>query len=81
MSITPTIDNGFYVTHVRCGIRMSRRCRTLSQAEETLRTMKEDIVVDLPRKRFLFNPDKIFIIHKPSITNKKYKAPYSPENS
>jgi hypothetical protein len=62
MSITPTIDSGFFVTHMRSGIRMSRRCKTNTEAEETLRSMKEDTVVDLPKKRYMFHPDKIFII-------------------
>lgn len=76
MSITPTIDNGFYITYVREGIRMRRRNKTMKEAEETLRMMVNDTIVDLPRVRFIFNPDKIFIIKKPFHTAKKYKEPY-----
>lgn len=76
MSISPTVGDGFYVTHMRSGIRMSRRCRSFEQAQEALRSMQEDNVVDLPRKRLLFNPDKIFIIHKPNHSDAKYKCPY-----
>lgn len=79
MSITATVGDGFYVTHERCGIRMSRRCRSLEQAQETLKMMKEDTVIDLPRKRYIFHPDKIFIIHKPNHTSKRYKCPFSNE--
>ena len=80
MSITPTVGNGFYVTHSREGIRMSRRTKTYDEAEETLRMMKEDLIVDLPRVRYYFHPDKILILRKPSFTNKKYKEPYLPSD-
>jgi len=80
MSITPTIDDGFYVTHKRCDIRMSRRTRTQEEAEETLRMMKEDLIVDLPRVRYYFHPDKILILRKPNFTDPIYKCPYCPSD-
>ena len=76
MSITPTVGDGYYVTHIRHGERMSRRCLSLAHAQECLRNMKEDVVVDLPRKRFYFHRDKILILIKPNITDPKYKCPY-----
>ena len=76
MSITPTVGDGFYITHMREGIRMSCRTRTYHEAEETLRVMKEDLIVDLKRVRYYFHPDKILILRKPKHTNKKYKCPY-----
>ena len=76
MSITPTIDDGFFITYVREGIRMRRRNKTIKEAEETLRMMAYDTIVDLPRVKYIFNPDKIFIIRKPFHTAKKYKMPY-----
>jgi hypothetical protein len=80
MSITPTVGNGFYITHLREGIRMSRRTKTYREAEEVLRMMKEDLIVDLPKKRYIFHPDKIYIITKPNKTDKKYKYPYLPSD-
>jgi len=76
MSITPTVGDGYYITHMRQGIRMSRRTKTYDEAEEVLRMMRQDLIVDLPRVRFYFHPDKILILRKPSFTNKKYKCPY-----
>jgi hypothetical protein len=80
MSITPTVGNGFYVTHKRCDIRMSRRTRTYDEAVETLRMMREDLIVDLPKKRYIFHPDRILIITKPNFTDKKYKCCYLPSD-
>jgi hypothetical protein len=76
MSITPTVGNGFYITHSREGIRMCRRTKIYNEAEEVLRMMREDLIVDLPRVRYYFYPDKILILRKPTQTNKKYKCPY-----
>ena len=76
MSITPTVGNGFYVTHKREGIRMSRRTKTYNEAEEVLRMMQDDLIVDLPRVRYYFHPDTILILRKPNKTDKKYKCPY-----
>jgi hypothetical protein len=76
MSITPTIADGFYVTHSRHGIRMSRRCLSKKHAEECLRNMIEDVVVDLPRMRYYFHRDKIIILKKPNLTDPKYKCAY-----
>lgn len=76
MSITPTVGNGYYITHKRHDIRMSRRTKTYDEAVETLRMMKEDLIVDLPKKRYIFHPDKIYIIIKPNFTDKKYKCRY-----
>lgn len=80
MSITPTVGNGFYITHTRQGIRMSRRTKTYREAEETLRMMREDLIVDLPRVRYYFQPDKILILRKPKLTDLKYKNPYCPSD-
>lgn len=55
---------------------MSRRCRTYQEAEETLHSMKEDTVVDLPSVRYYFHSDKILILRKPKHTSKKYKCPF-----
>lgn len=80
MSITPTVGNGYYITHKRHDIRMSRRTKTYDEAEETLRMMKEDLIVDLPRVRYYFHPDKILILKKPNHTDKKYKCRYCPSD-
>lgn len=76
MSITPTVADGYYVTHSRHGIRMSRRCLSRKHAEECLRNMIYDVVVDLPKKRIIFHPNKIYIITKPNLTDPKYKCAY-----
>ena len=76
MSITPTIADGYYVTHSRHGIRMSRRCLSRAHAEECLRNMVEDVVVDLPRMRYYFHRDKIIILTKPNLTDPRYKYAY-----
>jgi len=76
MSITETVGDGYYVTHSRQGIRMSRRCLSKKHAEECLRNMIEDVVVDLPRMRYYFHRDKIIILTKPNITDPKYKCAY-----
>jgi len=76
MSITETVGDGYYVTHSRQGIRMSRRCLSKKHAEECLRNMMEDVVVDLPRMRYYFHRDKIIILTKPNITDPKYKCAY-----
>ena len=76
MSITPTVGNGYYITHKRHDIRMCRRTKTYDEAVETLRMMKEDLIVDLPRVRYYFHPDKIVILKKPNFTDKKYKCRY-----
>jgi len=75
MSITPTVGDGFYVTHSRRGIRMSRRCLSQAHAEECLRNMIEDEVVDLPRVRYYFNRDKTMILKKPNMTDPRWKCP------
>jgi hypothetical protein len=80
MSITPTVGNGYYITHKRHDIRMSRRTRTYNEAVETLRMMKEDLIVDLPRVRYYFYPDKILILRKPKFTDPKYKCCYCPSD-
>ena len=77
MSITPTVGDGYYVTHSRHGIRMSRRCLSQAHAEECLRNMIEDVVVDLPRMRYYFHRDKIILLTKPNLTDPKYKCPYN----
>jgi hypothetical protein len=76
MSITPTVGNGFYITHMREGIRMSRRTRSYDEAEEVLRMMRYDQIVDLPRVRYYFHPNQILILRKPKLTDPKYKCRY-----
>jgi hypothetical protein len=76
MSISPTVGDGFYVTHMRAGIRMSCRCRSFEQAQETLCSMKDDVIVDLPSVRYYFQENQILILRKPKHTDKKYKSPY-----
>ena len=75
-SITETTDSGFYVTHLRNNVRLSCRCKTMAESEETLRKMVEDVVVCLPRKQVHFLPDKILIIKKGKLNDKKYRNPY-----
>lgn len=74
-SITKTIDDGYYVTHERRGCRMRRRCRSVAEAEECLRHMIEDSVVDLPRIRFYFG-EQVLILKKPNITPKYYSEAF-----
>jgi hypothetical protein len=75
-SITETTDSGFYVTHLRNNVRLSCRCKTRKDSEEALRKMMEDVVVSLPRKQVHFLPDKILIIKKGIMKDKKYRNPY-----
>jgi hypothetical protein len=75
-SISETVGDGFFVHHERRGIKMRRRCKTMQEAIETLRSMNEDLVVDLPKKRFYFQEDRILILIKPNFTNAQYKEPY-----
>lgn len=81
MSITPTVGDGFYVTHSRHGIRMSRRCLSKKHAEECLKNMIYDVVVDLPKKRYYFQANQILILIKPNLTDPKYKCPYEAETT
>jgi hypothetical protein len=76
MSITLTVGDGYYITHKRCDVRMSRRTKTYREAEEVLRMMKEDLIVDLPRVRYYFHPNEILVLRKPKITDPKYKCPF-----
>lgn len=76
MVVTPTIADGFLVYHTREGVKMSRRCLTRAHADEVYRSMCEDVVVDLPRKRFYFQGHRILILIKPDFTNPKYKYAY-----
>jgi hypothetical protein len=77
MSITPTVCNGFYITHERHGIRMSRRTKTYDEAVEVLRSMQQDQIVDLPRTRYYFQSNQILILRKANLTDKKYKCSYT----
>jgi len=76
MGITPTVGDGYYVTHMRHGERMSRRCLTREDAEECFRSMVEDTVVDLPRMRFYFQENRILILRKPNLTDLRWKCAY-----
>jgi hypothetical protein len=75
MPITPTIADGFYVYHTREGCKMSRRCLSRRHAEECLRNMMEDTVVDLPRVRYYFQGHQILILRKPNLTDPRWKCP------
>lgn len=75
MSITESVG-GYFIHLEREGIVMRCRKRTRKDAEECLKQMREDIVVDLPRVRYYFHPDKILILRKPNHTDHKYKCPY-----
>lgn len=74
-SITESVG-GFFIHHERQGCVMRRRCRTRQEAEECLRMMNEDEIVDLPKVRYYFHKDRILILRKPDITDPKYKEPY-----
>jgi hypothetical protein len=75
-SITETVGDGFFVHHERRGCVMRRRCRTRQEAVECLRSMNEDLVVDLPKVRYYFQVNQILILRKPNFTDPKYKEPY-----
>ena len=75
-SITETVGDGFFVHHERRGCVMRRRCRTRQEAVECLRSMNEDLVVDLPKVRYYFQVNQILILRKPNFTDLKYKEPY-----
>ena len=52
--------------------------KAYDEAFEVLLMMKYDIIVDLPRTRFYFQPNnQILILRKANHTNKKYKCPYT----
>jgi hypothetical protein len=74
-SITESVG-GFFIHHEREGIVMRCRKRTRKEAEKCLKSMQEDQIVDLNRVRYIFHPDKIYIIRKPNHTDQKYKEPY-----
>lgn len=76
MSITPTVGDGFFVSHIRRGERMQKRCNTRQEAEICLKSMTEDIIVDTNYTRWYFLPDKTLILRKPRHTDPKYKCPY-----
>ena len=67
---------GFIVAYSRRGVDMRARVRTHVEATETLRSMKEDEIVDLNKVRYYFSSDKILILHKPNIKNKTYDTIY-----
>lgn len=75
-SITPTTDDGFYVTHLRRDVRLSCRAKTRKDAEVLLHKMMYDVVVCLPRKQVHFCEDKTLIIKKGRMNDKKYRNPY-----
>ena len=75
MSITESVG-GFFIHFEREGIIMRCRKRTRKDAELCLKMMKEDQIVDLNRVRYIFHPDKIYIIRKPNHTDPKYKCPF-----
>lgn len=75
-SITATIDEGFYVTHLRRGVRLSCRTKTREEAVVMLDKMVNDAVVCLRSKQIHFCEDKILIIKKGRMNDPKYRTPY-----
>lgn len=80
MSITPTIGDGYFVSHSRRGERMRKRCKTMEEAKACLNSFINDIIVDTTRTRWYFLPDKTLILKKPKFTDPKYKCPYLPSD-
>jgi hypothetical protein len=76
MSITATVGDGYFVSHIRRGERMQKRCKTLQEAELCLKSMMEDIIVDTNYTRWYFQPDRTLILRKPRHTYKQFKSPY-----
>jgi hypothetical protein len=76
MSITSTVGDGFYVTYIRRGERMRKRCHSTKEAEICLKSMMEDTIVDTNYTRWYFLPDKTLILHKPKMCDPKYKNRY-----
>jgi hypothetical protein len=75
MSITESVG-GYFIHFEREGIVMRCRKRTRKDAETCLKMMQTDQIVELNRVRYIFHPDKIYIIRKPNHTDPKYKEPY-----
>ena len=75
MSITPSVG-GYFIHFEREGIKLRCRKRTRKEAELCLKMMREDQIVELNRVRYIFHPDKIYIIRKPNHTDQKYKCPF-----
>ena len=75
MSITESVG-GWFIHFEREGIIMRQRKRTRKEAEICLKSMREDQIVDLNRVRYIFHPDKIYIIRKPNHSDPKYKCPF-----
>jgi len=67
---------GFIVAYGRRGVDMRTRVRTYAEATETLRSMKEDEIVDLNKTRYYFSKDKILILHKPNLSCQTYPTYY-----
>lgn len=76
MSITPTVGDGFYITYIRRGERMSKRCLSEKDAQACLHSMMYDTIVDTTFKRWYFLPDKTILLHKPRMCDPKYKGRY-----
>lgn len=65
-------DAYYRVTEYRNGIVMVCSVSTQKKAEEMERMMQKDQIVDLRHYRYIFHPDRIYIIKKPNITPKYY---------
>jgi hypothetical protein len=76
MSITPTVGDGFFVHAERHRVVMRRRCKTREEAEKVLKSMQEDSVVDLPRKRVYFQENRVLILKKPNLTDPQFRDAY-----
>ena len=75
MSITESVG-GYFIHFEREGIVMRCRKRTRKEAEHCLKSMREDIVVDLNRVRYYFQGHQILILRKPKHSDPKYKCPF-----
>lgn len=75
MSITPSVG-GYFIHFEREGFVMRQRKRTRKEAELCLKMMREEQIVELNRVRYIFHPDKIYIIRKPHHSDQKYKCPF-----
>jgi hypothetical protein len=78
MSITESVG-GFFIHFERQGIVMRQRKRTRKEAEICLKMMQEEQIVEMNRVRYIFHPDRIYIIRKPKHSDPKYKCPFEQE--
>ena len=66
----------FVVSHIRRGVNMRTSVTSKEEADEKLRSMKEDDIIDLTKTRYYFSKEKILIVHLPNLRCQTYESLY-----